>query len=174
MYSIICLLTAVVIFYSNQTIWLQKKWAIASVCLLTFLRLIFIFNTHTIYSNRLAFHKQTTAYCIQHHISKLCIANSDSLNNLLLMNWGLGYESILYSSLNKQHLTVSYFMPGNDVEFVYVNDTAYLKNTNNFVLSAFEKIDRRILPEKYFQFEHPSINYLVFPVVKKTTLPLGN
>jgi hypothetical protein len=162
-YSLIGLFLAIVIFNSNKDLWLKSKLMLISISLITVFRLGVIYNTHTIYTNRLNWHKQVLSECKKNHIRKLSIPANERLDALLQLSWGVGYESILLSSLSSSESTISYLVVLANCSIIpYKNiemDSFYMQLPEYMIATEKEVFNQNELSKEYFNL--PEIGYKV-------------
>jgi hypothetical protein len=62
------------------------------------LRVVSIYNTHTTYTNRLAWYDREFQTMEKRGLDRIMMKNSQVPQDTLIMTWASGYESLLYSS----------------------------------------------------------------------------
>jgi hypothetical protein len=144
MYAPVGLFLSIGIFVSGRFIFEKHPRLLFVLLAVTIIRIVMVYRTHTIYSNRIAWHKEMIIYCRKTNNAKLYLTPNDSLNKILIMNWGVAYESLLLSSLD-ENKGVSYF-------FTTPASLDTLRKYSNkiYFITAFEKIQQSKLPKEYF------------------------
>jgi hypothetical protein len=121
----------------------QKAGPVLILGIIT-IRLVFIFNTHQVYTNRLNWYQGKFDEMDRLHTQRLMLKDKDIPIDTLVMTWASGYESLILSSVNGPQYTKSIVID-NDLKPY----EPYLK-TDTLTLAKWGVWGAKDLPKNYF------------------------
>lgn len=107
-------------------------------------RLLFIFNAHAVYTNRLKWYRNKFEEMDKIHTQRLMLTEKNVPMDTLVMSWASGYESVLLSSINGPQYTKSIVIDKDLSDY-----EPYLK-ADTLLLAKWMILDDKELPSNYF------------------------
>jgi hypothetical protein len=133
---------------------LPVKIFLIGLCVVIFIRLFHIFNTHHIYTERVNYISQFLEETQSLEKKKLIVAADQLDQNKLLMTWGFSYECWLISTIERG-VTRSVVAKENPSELNWA------LGKNKSFITQWGLFDYKDLPERYFVFKDTA-NYIIY------------
>jgi hypothetical protein len=133
----------------------KAKWAVGILGFVLIFKVLYIFQTHQPYTNRLAYLTQLMDKTRTTGSTKL-FTNDDNIDEkTLLMSWGCAYETLYLSAIQSPDSTRSLHIVGEPKEKMWMTE-----GKKNFY-TAFDNLEYGKANRRYFNFQDTSKGYFL-------------